>query len=132
MAGECVLVPDKDFDVERSIFSALPEHMKAAILAKRVKPLWSDAAIGCADRAFADVAPVAEERKLLLKFMATECNFKLEHADGHFMDHLIFCRDYCAAHYKAASPTPLLIHSILGTACVRTRGANACGRASAM
>lgn len=32
------------------------------------------------------------------------------------MDHLHFCRDYSAAHYKGHSPTPLLLHSICGVA----------------
>merc|ERR1712194_905653 len=50
----------------------------------------------------------------LLNFMVNECDFKVEHADGSFMDHLTFCRDYCAHHYKSQSPTPLFIHSILG------------------
>merc|ERR1711924_549530 len=39
----------------------------------------------------------------------------LEHADGSFFEHLMFCRDYCIRHYPSQSPTPLFIHSILGT-----------------
>jgi hypothetical protein len=50
----------------------------------------------------------------LLNFMRDECDFKIEHADGSFMDHLTFCRDYAAHHYKSQSPTPMLLHSIMG------------------
>jgi hypothetical protein len=39
---------------------------------------------------------------------------KAEHADGSFMDHLLFCHDYCAVHFKGHSPRVLLLHSILG------------------
>lgn len=114
LADECIVVQDKDFDVENSIFGVLPEKMKMAMAANQKKPYWSDGAIARADAAYADVAAVEEERKPLLQFMASECNFKLEHADGSFMDHLTFCRDYCAAHYPGVSSTPLFIHSIMG------------------
>ena len=114
MQAECIVVQDTDFDVESSIFGVLPEKVKLMAAANQVKPYWSDAAVARADKAYRHVKPVAEERKPLLQFMATECNFKLEHADGSFMDHLTFCRDYCAVHYDSVSPTPLFIHSILG------------------
>ena len=119
LAKESVVVQDKDFDVENSIFGVLPEPMKKMIGQNQMKAYWSDAAIARASAEHAKVAPVAEERKPLLQFMATECDFKLEHADGSFMDHLTFCRDYCAAHYtthngEPVSTTPLFIHSILG------------------
>ena len=42
------------------------------------------------------------------------CQVKAEHADGSFMDHLLFCHDYCAVHFKGHSPRVLLLHSILG------------------
>ena len=111
---ECIVVQDKDFDVDNSIFGVLPEKMKMAMAAGQMKPYWSDSAVAAADKVYASVAPVAEERKPLLQFMASECDFKLEHADGSFMDHLTFCRDYCVAHYPEVSCTPLFIHSIMG------------------
>lgn len=114
LRAECIVVPDKDFDVDSSIFGVLPEKIKMAAAASQMKPYWSDAAVARADKAYEEVKPVAEERKPLLQFMATECDFKLEHADGSFMDHLTFCRDYCAAHYSCVSSTPLFIHSIMG------------------
>ena len=36
--------------------------------------------------------------------MEHECDFKCEHADGSFMDHLYFCVDYCRLHYSKQSP----------------------------
>jgi len=47
-------------------------------------------------------------------FMQTQCDFSCEHADGSFLDHLYFCHDYSAQHYRAHSPRVLLLHSILG------------------
>lgn len=37
-------------------------------------------------------------------------------ADGSFLEHLLFCRDYAARHYPAAqgSPRVMLLHSIMG------------------
>jgi hypothetical protein len=50
----------------------------------------------------------------LFDFMENQCNFKMEHADGSFMDHLFFCRDFSAVHYPQISPKILFLHSILG------------------
>ena len=54
----------------------------------------------------------------ILQFMQSECNFKCEHADGSFMDHLYFCSDYCSVHYKEVSPKVLFLHSIMGVGTV--------------
>jgi hypothetical protein len=86
------------------------------IASRQTKPYWSDAAIARAEREISAVPPPAAPRPELLRFLAEECDFKLEHADGSFMDHLTFCRDYCEQHYPQASSTPLFIHSILGVA----------------
>ena len=59
-----------------------------------------------------------DEYSSLLAFMRDECDFKTEHADGSFMDHLYFCRDYSTAHYKQQSPRVLFLHSILGVGTV--------------
>merc|ERR1712151_1143391 len=47
-------------------------------------------------------------------FMSDECDFACEHADGSFMDHLNFCHDYSALHFKGHSPRVLFLHSIMG------------------
>ena len=48
--------------------------------------------------------------------MMNDFNFAMEHADGSFMDHLKFCYEYSATHFRAHSPRVLLLHSILGVA----------------
>ena len=63
LADECIVVQDKDFDVENSIFGVLPEKMKMALAANQKKSYWSDGAIARADAAYADVAAVEEERR---------------------------------------------------------------------
>merc|ERR1712166_106132 len=40
--------------------------------------------------------------------------FNVEHADGSFLDHLCFCRDYSSVHFRAYSPQVLFLHSIMG------------------
>jgi hypothetical protein len=51
----------------------------------------------------------------LLAFLAEECDFDVEHADGSFLDHLYFGYEYCTKHYTGGSPLVMLLHSILGT-----------------
>eukprot|EP00656_Telonema_subtile_P034089 TRINITY_DN38217_c0_g1_i3.p1 TRINITY_DN38217_c0_g1~~TRINITY_DN38217_c0_g1_i3.p1 ORF type:complete len:232 (-),score=45.18 TRINITY_DN38217_c0_g1_i3:144-839(-) len=46
--------------------------------------------------------------------MSEDCDFKTEHADGSFIDHLSFCHDYSAIHYPSHSPRVLFVHSIMG------------------
>lgn len=52
----------------------------------------------------------------ILELMRDHCDFSCEHADGSFLDHLEFCRDYSALHYSKESPRILFLHSILGAA----------------
>ncbi|MGC1439308.1 MAG: hypothetical protein WA888_01750, partial [Burkholderiaceae bacterium] len=42
--------------------------------------------------------------------------FSMEHADGSFLEHLVFCHHYAARFYPEHSPNVALLHSILGTA----------------
>merc|ERR1712194_184987 len=49
-------------------------------------------------------------------FMEEKCDFSMEHADGSFMDHLEFVRDYSCAHLPSRSPRILFLHSIMGVA----------------
>jgi hypothetical protein len=116
-APDCVVTKDEDFDVEKSIFAILEEPIKSMIADGQLKPFWSDRAVERTAREFAGVRPPPqpEERyPAMLKFMAEECDFRVEHADGSFMDHLTFCHDYCAQHYPSASALPLFVHSIMG------------------
>ena len=52
--------------------------------------------------------------RALIEFMNDDCDFAMEHADGSFMDHLKFCYEYSAVHFKAHSPRVLFLHSIMG------------------
>ena len=47
--------------------------------------------------------PPVSRLDLILDFMHAECDFNVEHADGSFLDHLNFCRDYSALHYPEVS-----------------------------
>jgi len=75
---------------------------------------WNDAAVSSIIQAYSRVERPLALDKHLIEFMMTECNFSMEHADGSFLDHLTFCHDYCAVHFRPHSPRVLLLHSILG------------------
>ena len=64
----------------------------------------------------AAAAPVPAIDQRLIDFMVTECDFSMEHSDGTFLEHLVFCHDYAARYYPEHSPNVALLHSILGTA----------------
>ena len=75
---------------------------------------WSEDATSAVDARWSSVPAMPALSRPLLDFMMDECDFKIEHADGSFMDHLQFCYEYCAAHYRGKSPRVLLLHSVLG------------------
>merc|ERR1719336_15613 len=50
----------------------------------------------------------------IISFMETDCDFRMEHADGSFMDHLEFVRDFSALYMPQRSPRILFLHSIMG------------------
>jgi len=115
-AGEAVTLRNPDFDLDNTIFKtldgAVPRMLMKRELAKNV--FWNDAAVSSITQAYSRVErPLALDRQLI-EFMMTECNFSMEHADGSFLDHLTFCHDYCAVHFRPHSPRVLLLHSILG------------------
>ena len=109
-----------DFDMKRTIFGALegvPKMFMAEKLAKG--PIWHDPAAADVESAYLEAeasqpAPKIDQR--LIDFMVEECDFSMEHADGTFLEHLVFCHDYAARHYPKHSPNVALLHSILGTA----------------
>jgi len=109
-----------DFDMGRTIFGGLSGVPKLFMTEKLAKePIWGDSAAAEVDAAYADAekaepAPTIDQR--LIRFMVDECDFSMEHADGTFLEHLVFCHDYAARHYPEHSPNVALLHSILGTA----------------
>ena len=108
------------FDMGRTIFGALSGLPKMFMEEKLAKePVWHDADRADVEQAYAAAeasspAPAIDQR--LIDFMVEECDFSMEHADGTFLEHLVFCHDYAARHYPEHSPNVALLHSILGTA----------------
>lgn len=119
-AGRVTVERIPDFDMSRTIFGALsglPAMFMEEKLAK--EPVWSDRAAVAVESDYAavqasDPAPRVDQR--LIDFMVEECDFSMEHADGTFLEHLVFCHDYSARHFPEYSPNVALLHSILGTA----------------
>ena len=109
-----------DFDMGRTIFGALEGLPKMFMTEKLAKePVWSDAVAAEVDAAYAGITtsnPAPEIDQRLVDFMVNECDFSMEHADGTFLEHLVFCHDYSARYYPEHSPNVALLHSILGTA----------------
>lgn len=119
-AGRVRIERHDDFDMGRTIFGALGGLPKMVMEDKLAKvPVWSDAATAEIEATYAEhqaaqPAPAVDQR--LIDFMVGECDFSMEHADGTFLEHLVFCHDYAARYYPQHSPNVALLHSILGTA----------------
>ncbi len=120
-AGHVRIAPMPDFDMDRTIFGGLegtvPRLFMQDKLAKDV--FWSDDAVARIDANYAEMRqnhPIPQIDPRLINFMVQECDFSMEHADGTFLEHLVFCHDYAAMYYPEHSPNIALLHSILGTA----------------
>ncbi|MEM7337170.1 MAG: hypothetical protein AAF467_00910 [Actinomycetota bacterium] len=119
-AGRVQVARMESFDMTRTIFGALQGVPKMFMEEKLAKePIWSDTSAAEVEAAYAEgeaanPAPKIDQR--LIDFMVAECDFSMEHADGTFLEHLVFCHDYAARHYPEHSPNVALLHSILGTA----------------
>lgn len=120
-AGRVRVVPMADFDMGKTIFGGLQGVVPRLVMQDKLarEPFWSDAAVSEIEAAYADAeatAPTPAVDPDLIAFMENECDFSMEHADGTFLEHLVFCHDYSARHYPEHSPNVALLHSILGTA----------------
>ena len=119
-AGEVRVERMTDFDMGRTIFGGLTGVARKFMFEKLVRePVWVEASAAEIESAYAasesvQPAPTIDQR--LIDFMVEECDFSMEHADGTFLEHLVFCHDYAARHYPEHSPNVALLHSILGTA----------------
>ena len=118
--GKVVIVPINDFNLDKTIFTtlegALPRMVIEAKIAKTV--YWNDKSASQIDQAYRNAkeeCPVPPIDRALIDFMANECDFSMEHADGTFLEHLLFCHEYSAKHFPDYSPIPMFLHSILGT-----------------
>jgi len=115
-SGEVVVVEQQGFSLAKTIFRNVPGLLARTVLKSKVgiDLYWSDDATERITLGFSLVPRAPKHEQPLIDFMNTDCNFAMEHADGHFMDHLRFCYEYCAVHYKAVSARVLFLHSILG------------------
>ncbi len=119
-AGSVAVEPIDDFDLNRTIFQTLEGKAARYVIRKRVakEVRWfvEDAtAVQAAYDEMAKRGPLPEVTPELSRFLVTECDFDVEHADGSFLDHLYFCFEYSVRHYPERSPLVMLLHSILGT-----------------
>uniref|UniRef100_A0A7S2H4E8 Uncharacterized protein n=1 Tax=Alexandrium andersonii TaxID=327968 RepID=A0A7S2H4E8_9DINO len=114
--GCVAIVPNESFELDKTIFRSLTavtlRYIARAKLGNNL--FWSDAAVDAIRKAYTAIPAAPSVDKAILDFMAEECDFAMEHADGSFMDHLNFCHDYSAVHYKEHSPRVLFLHSIMG------------------
>ncbi len=119
-AGRVTVKRMDDFDMGRTIFGGLeglPKLFMGEKLAKEA--VWVDRSADAVEAAYTELEsanPAPEIDQRLVGFMVDECDFSMEHADGSFLEHLIFCHDYAARYYPEHSPNVALLHSILGTA----------------
>lgn len=119
-AGKLQVHRMADFDMGRTIFGGLSGLARKIMDEKLAKePVWdravaADIEVAYAETASAQPAPPIDQR--LIDFMVDECDFSMEHADGTFLEHLMFCHHYAARYYPEHSPNVALLHSILGTA----------------
>lgn len=109
-------VENPDFSLDGTIFFNLKGVLQRAVLKKQLSrvPHWPDDVVASVQDAYNSIPKAPQVDKPLAEFMVNECNFKMEHADGSFMDHVAFCHDYCVHYYKGNSPRVLLLHSIMG------------------
>ena len=117
-AGEVILRRIPDFDLNRTIFRTVEGFVPRLVIGSKigVQAYWSDVASRSIIRLYQLVPSPPSLNSALVTFMQDECDFSSEHADGSFMDHLRFCYEYSCAHFKSASPLPLLLHSVMGVA----------------
>ena len=119
-AGNVQVVPMRHFDLNKTIFSTLEGRLPRMVMEAKIANhvYWDDTSAREIESAYQQVSkgqPVPTVDAKLLEFMLEECDFSMEHADGTFLEHLMFCHEYAAKHFPAYSPVVLLLHSILGT-----------------
>jgi len=116
-AGRVQVTRMADFDMNRTIFGGLEGIGRKFMDEKLAKEAaWEDVAAADVESAYAEAEAAPRIDQRLVDFMVDECDFSMEHADGTFLEHLVFCHDYAARYYAEHSPNVALLHSILGTA----------------
>lgn len=126
-AGAVTASVDSSFDLGDTIFKTLPKG--SALEKVQISKLntildWAPAAVEQVNAAYTAMPPSpAVDDEALHRFMRDECDFAMEHADGSFIEHLHFCRDYTTRHFAGGRPRVMLMHSIcgVGTNCFPMR-----------
>jgi hypothetical protein len=115
-AGDVTITADENFDLDKTIFFTLTSPVKRWAQGTRInwKMEWNAEASARVEESYRSMPRKVPDNSAIYKFMAQECNFALEHADGSFMDHLHFCQEYSALYFPNESSRVLLLHSILG------------------
>jgi hypothetical protein len=115
-AQDVVVVGNPHFDRHKTIFFSLTSPVEIAYMKYKIGNTihWSDAAVHEIAELYSALPPRVPPNRKLLDFMETECDFRCEHADGSFMDHLTFVYEYIAVNYRGHSPVIGLLHSIMG------------------
>lgn len=118
--GKVRIAPIPGFDLDRTIFKTLEGSAARYVMTTRVakEAHWDAAAAQAVQAEYASARaahPLPAVSPELMRFLVSECDFDVEHADGSFLDHLYFCYEYTVQHYPQRSPLVMLLHSILGT-----------------
>ena len=106
LAGQVEVVRMENLEMDKTIFGGLkglPRMFMAEKLGKEA--VWPQAAATVIEGEYsktASAAPPIDQR--LVDFMQNECDFSMEHADGSFLEHLVFCHDYACLLYTSPSP----------------------------
>ncbi len=119
-AGRVDVVRMEGFDMSKTIFARLEGVPKLFMEEKLCKePVWHEKSALAVETDYVEFDashPAPPLDNALVEFMVSDCDFSMEHADGSFLEHLIFCHDYAARYYPDHSANVALLHSILGTA----------------
>jgi len=123
---DTVLRRNSDLDLNKTIFSSVKSPLARYFLHQQLGwyPMWSDASVARILALYKEQVPDDSPPPIpqILHFMSEECDFRVEHADGSFMDHLRWCHDFTHCWYKSdalgsdSAPLVLLLHSITGVA----------------
>jgi hypothetical protein len=112
-------IPNDDLDWNTTIFYTVTDPEITARLKARFaqRPPVADSVIHSACEAAHQLPPRQYQvPKAIRDLMMRECEFRDEHADGSFTDHLDFCAEYTARYFQhaKASPHVMFLHSICG------------------
>ena len=119
-AGKVYVKPLKQFNLNKTIFSTLEGKLARLLVQSKIAKAvyWDEKASVSIEKDFQDVmgkAQIPPIKPELIEFLHRECDFSSEHADGSFLEHLVFCYEYSAVYFPEQPPLVMLLHSILGT-----------------